>query len=156
MSAPLRLEVFQPFHVVSHPGTRATAKLVAQRFVWTGVQKNCRTWPRSCCSRQCSKVYRRTVTPLGDFTPPAGRFLHVHTDLLGPLPTSVDCFTRSPEVAPSPDITVNTVARTLLTGWRSGFGCPPSKGVVLNMTLPIPGQAVWLSALADDRSPHSN
>jgi hypothetical protein len=33
----LRLQVFQPVHDLSHPGTKTTAKLVAQRFVWPGV-----------------------------------------------------------------------------------------------------------------------
>jgi hypothetical protein len=41
--APLRLEVFYSVHDLSHPVTKATAKLVTQRFVWPGVQKDCRT-----------------------------------------------------------------------------------------------------------------
>jgi cleavage and polyadenylation specificity factor subunit 1 len=72
---------------------------------------------------------------LGDFTPPAARFLHVHLDLVVPLPTSagytycltaVNRLTRWPEVISIPDITADTVARALLTGWISGFGCPPT------------------------------
>jgi cleavage and polyadenylation specificity factor subunit 1 len=74
-----------------------------------------------------------TVTPLGDFTPPVARFLHVHIDLVGTLPTSagytywltaVDCFVHWLEVVPIPNITANTVARALLTVWIFRFGCP--------------------------------
>jgi cleavage and polyadenylation specificity factor subunit 1 len=62
---PLRLQVFQSDHDLSHAGTKATAKLVPQRFVWPGVQKDCRTWARACQFCQRSKVSRHTVTPLG-------------------------------------------------------------------------------------------
>jgi hypothetical protein len=41
---PLRLQVFQSVRDLPHQGTKATAMLVLQRFVWPGVQKVCRTW----------------------------------------------------------------------------------------------------------------
>jgi hypothetical protein len=79
---------FQSVHDLSHPCRNATAKLVVERLVWPRMQKDCRTWAHACQSCQHSKVSRHTVTPLDEFTPPAARFLHVHVDLAGPLPTS--------------------------------------------------------------------
>jgi cleavage and polyadenylation specificity factor subunit 1 len=45
--ASLRLQVFRSIHDLSHPGTKTTAKLIIQRFVWPGIQKDCRTWVRA-------------------------------------------------------------------------------------------------------------
>jgi cleavage and polyadenylation specificity factor subunit 1 len=67
----LRLQVFQSVHDLSHRDTKATAGLVAKRFVWSSVQNDCRIWARSCQACQRSKVSRHTVTPVGDFALPA-------------------------------------------------------------------------------------
>jgi hypothetical protein len=66
----------RPWSVASR--LNATAKVVAERFVWPWVQKDCRNWACACQSFQRSKVSRHTVTPLGDFMLPATRLLHIH------------------------------------------------------------------------------
>ncbi|XP_046684789.1 uncharacterized protein LOC124370545 [Homalodisca vitripennis] len=41
--APLRRLVFDSLHNLSHPGIKASARLISQRFVWPNIQRDCRT-----------------------------------------------------------------------------------------------------------------
>jgi hypothetical protein len=99
--ALLGLHVFQSVHDLSHPGTKETDKLVAHRFVWPGVQKDCRTRVRACQSCQRSKISCHTVTALGDFKPPAARFLHVYVYLVGPLRQATHTASLQSTVSPA-------------------------------------------------------
>jgi len=129
----LRREVFNSLHSLSHPGVKATIKLIASRFTWKGLTKDVRMWARACQACQRAKVQRHTQAPIGTFDLPDARFSHVHIDLVGPLPTSrgcrylltcVDRFSRWCGAFPIPEISAETVILTFLLHWVAVYGAP--------------------------------
>lgn len=133
VTSPFRRRIFKIIHGLSHPGTKATSKLITQRYVWPGVKRDCNQWTRGCNDCQRSKIHRHTSSPTTPFSTPSHRFSHVHMDIVGPLPVSLgyrycltvmDRFTRWPEAYPLTDITAEACARTFIAGWVARFGCP--------------------------------
>ena len=67
-----RQSVFESVHHLAHPGTRATHKLIANRFVWSGMGKDITALVRNCVQCQRVKIQRHTRSPVGSFVPPSG------------------------------------------------------------------------------------
>nr|VZI36044.1 unnamed protein product [Spirometra erinaceieuropaei] len=96
----MRRTVFQPLHELSRPEIRASEELLAERFVWPGMDKDFKARARFCLSCQRNKVQRQDKSPSGIFPSPDERFSHVNLDV------------------------VDTIMREFVRRWVAIFGAP--------------------------------
>uniref|UniRef100_A0A0A9Y7K2 RNA-directed DNA polymerase n=2 Tax=Lygus hesperus TaxID=30085 RepID=A0A0A9Y7K2_LYGHE len=130
---PSRRQAFAITHNLSHPSPRRTARLLKDRFVWPGMERDARTWAKLCVQCQKSKVGRHNSSPLGEFPRVDDRFERVHVDIVGPLPlsrgsryilTMIDRYSSWPEAIPLDDITAESTARAFYSEWICRYGVP--------------------------------
>ncbi|GFR99359.1 Pol polyprotein [Elysia marginata] len=128
-----RRSVFEAVYNLSHPGVKATIRLVSEKFIWHGLRRQVSTWVKECHECQSSKIKKHTRAPLETFTVPEKRFSHINIDIAGPLPEScgqrylitiIDRNARWPEAIPIPNITSAECVQALVGGWISRFGIP--------------------------------
>lgn len=131
--ASLRKRAFDLYHGLSHPGIKATKKMISPKYYWPSQTKDIHHWVSTCTDCQTSKIHRHTKVSPAQIDMPDKRFSHVHIDLVGPLPTCkdkkylltiVDRTTRWPEAIPISDMEAQTVADEFLLNWASRYGIP--------------------------------
>ena len=125
--------VFHKIHDLSHPGIKTISELIGQRFVWNQMKIDIKTLVRSCVTCQKGKIIRNNRAPLQRFTLPSERFLHIHADIVGPLPSSngfrylltvIDRFSKWCTATPMKEVSTATTADALAQGWIQYCGVP--------------------------------
>ena len=128
-----RFKIFSALHCLSHPGIRATRRIISSRFVRRGLANDVQDYCHSCLPCQRGKVLQHVHLRPEKIEVPFRRFSHVHVDLVGPLPSShgytylLTCLDRStwwPEVIPLTGIPTAECVFALFHGWILPFGVP--------------------------------
>ena len=113
----LRRKLFEQLHNISHPGVRASRRLMSSRFVWPGMSRDVGLWVKSCIPCQKSKISTHVHASVPSIPVPTRRFSHVHVYIVGPLPVSqgfsyiftmIDRTTRWPEAVPLASISAES------------------------------------------------
>ena len=129
----IRQQLFNSIHDLSHPGIKATRRMITDRYFWPSMNVDIGNWVRACDSCLRSKVGKHVKTIPENIPIPHARFSHLHMDIVGPLPrsggyqyllTMVDRFTRWPEAYPMEDMTTETIAITFVREYVPRFGVP--------------------------------
>lgn len=125
--------VFQALHSLSHPGIRASKKLISDRFLWPGMNKDITAWVKNCLNCCKSKVYKHNKSKIHSIPMPSQKFKNIHIDLVGPLYpcgdyryllTIIDRYSKYPQAIPISDISTETVINAFLYNHVANYGIP--------------------------------
>jgi hypothetical protein len=132
--AAWRPQVFAALHNIAHPGIRATRRLQAARYVWPGLAAEVAQMSCACINCGHGKVHSQHATAAQPIEVPARQFLHIHVDLVGPLPASktgalyllpiIDRSTRWFEAVPMAAVAAAHRVSALFVHWISRYGVP--------------------------------
>lgn len=133
----LRFRIFYSIHHLSHFGFVKTKGLIADRYVWNGMNADIKRFIAECATCEKVKVRRHNKAPLERFPAANKLWSHCTLDIVGPLPPSVSLgvsykylltmccrYSRWFEAAPMADVTAETVISTFLNNWVSSKGVP--------------------------------
>ena len=129
----MKREVFSALHTISHPGIRATRRMISARFVWKKLNSDVKLWCESCADCQKGKIQRHTRSEIQQIPVPSRRFSHIHVDIVGPLPSSngfthlftiIDRSTRWLEAIPLSATSTKDCTEALFFNWIARFGVP--------------------------------
>lgn len=128
----MQRQIFDQLHSLSHPGAKATAKLICSRYAGENLHANALKWTQQCLQCQANKVTRHTKSPLLRTPMPRQRFRVIHADVvyLGECEgyqyalTIIDRFTRWLEVVPLRTLTAEETVYAMRKNWIAWFGVP--------------------------------
>jgi transposase InsO family protein len=116
------------------PHRHATKRLITARVMWRSLNSDVAAWVKNCQQCERAKVSRQHTAAVQPIAIPARRFIHIHVDIVGPLPaatcdsrylfTVVDSSSRWLEAPPMRDIAAASCADALIVGWISRYGVP--------------------------------
>ncbi|XP_003370753.1 retrovirus-related Pol polyprotein from transposon 412 [Trichinella spiralis] len=119
-----------------HLGKKKTLWKVRQRFHWPDLSEDVADWCRKC--QECSQRKNGSKRHQGQLQPHTAPYpmSRIGVDIIGPFQwtergnryilTVQDYFSKWPEAYPIPDMTANTVARTLVNEFICRYGAPES------------------------------
>ena len=130
---PMRELIIRSFHQFVHPGQKATAKKIEDRYYWPHLKKDTSEYISRCDICLRTKAGRTIAPPVKNKPVLAPRFSDLEIDVVGPLPASegmrylltVLCRTsRWVEAIPMAEATSASCCTAFVRGWVRTFGLP--------------------------------